>query len=99
MISVGLAEALGIAVALSMDSFAVAWGVGVDQGTVHPVPAVRLSLSFGFVQGSILVLGWLGGNGIARIVSSYGYWMAFIILLTLGFWMIGGTSKRRLNRT
>ncbi len=97
LISVGLAEALGIAVALSMDSFTVAWGVGVDQGTVHPVPAARLSLSFGFVQGSILVLGWLGGNGVARIVSSYGYWMAFIILVTLGFWMIGGKSRTGRN--
>jgi putative Mn2+ efflux pump MntP len=97
VVYVGLPEAIGIAVALSMDSFTVAWGVSVDQGTVHSVPAVRLSLSFGFVQGSILILGWLSGNGVARIVFSYGYWMAFIILITLGFWMIGSKSKTERN--
>jgi len=89
----GLAEAMGIAVALSMDSFTVAWGVGVDQGTVRPASATRLSLTFGLVQGSVLVIGWLGGNVVARVVSFYGYWVAFIILLALGTWMICGQSE------
>ena len=93
MSSVGIPEALGIAVALSMDSLTVAWGVGVDQETVRPLPAARLSVTFGLVQGCVLVLGWLGGSGLVRIISNYGYWIACTILVALGFWMIGGKMK------
>lgn len=77
-----------LALALSMDAFAVSIGLG----SKHVVKARSLSLSaaiyFGVFQGLMPLIGYLGGQGLFGLVGSFAHWIAFILLLVIGGKMV-----------
>lgn len=81
-------EILIIAVALSMDAFAVSIGLGAK----HNSKIMRLSLMsavyFGLFQGLMPLIGYLGGRGLLGWMASYASWLAFFLLLLIGIKMI-----------
>jgi putative Mn2+ efflux pump MntP len=87
-------EVLGIAVALAMDAFTVSCGVGLILGESSGRQQFRLSWHFGFFQFLMPIVGWLVGYAIAGLVSAFGKWLAFVILLLLGLKMIWSAAKR-----
>jgi putative Mn2+ efflux pump MntP len=89
---------LVIAFALAIDALTVAWSVGSVLKTVSHQQVLRLSFSFGFFQFSMLVLGWLGGGNVEKLVGGYDHWIAFGILLVIGCKMIWD-SLRSEKRT
>jgi putative Mn2+ efflux pump MntP len=77
-----------IAVALGMDAFSVAIGIGVANRKDAWRPTLRLAFHFGLFQFIMPLAGWLAGNTVAGIISGYDHWIAFGLLAYVGGKMI-----------
>jgi putative Mn2+ efflux pump MntP len=77
-------QTLLIAVALSMDAFAVSIGTGVCSPGIRPAHAVRASLSFGLFQFAMPVVGWLLGGAFRSLIQDFDHWIAFGLLAFIG---------------
>ena len=77
-------EILFLAIALAMDAFAVALATGLVLKTVSRRQNFRLSWHFGFFQGLMTILGWLGGRSLHSYFLRFGHWIAFGLLFYIG---------------
>ena len=75
---------LTIAVALAMDSFAVAIVVGLTLKALTGRHLFRLSFHFGLFQAMMLAAGWLVGDVLRSLVAVASHWIAFILLFFVG---------------
>jgi putative Mn2+ efflux pump MntP len=82
-----------IAIGLAMDAFAVSLGVGTNGAANDKRSIFRLSFHFGLFQGLMTFLGWLAGTTISRWISQFDHWVAFILLVIVGFNMIRSGLK------
>lgn len=74
----------GLAVALAMDAFAVALGVGISVSPLTGRHLFRLGFHFGLFQAFMPILGWLAGITIQRWIIAYDHWVAFALLSFVG---------------
>lgn len=81
-------EVLLLAIALSMDAFAVSIGLGSKEKNRLAPLALKAALYFGIFQGLMPLLGYLGGKGVLGWVEEYAHWVAFGLLLLIGIKMI-----------
>lgn len=81
-------EVFILAVALSMDAFAVSVGLGAKKQDNLPKVALMCALYFGIFQGAMPLIGYLGGAGLLSWVDDYKRWIAFILLFGIGAKMI-----------
>lgn len=81
-------EALILAVALSMDAFAVSIGLGSKHVTKTRSLAVTAAIYFGLFQATMPLIGYLGGKGVLGWVEDYAHWIAFFLLVLIGGKMI-----------
>ncbi|WP_417567142.1 manganese efflux pump MntP family protein [Marinobacter sp.] len=81
-------EVLVLAVALSMDAFAVSIGLGSKHKKKTSSLAIMAGLYFGLFQGLMPLIGYLGGKGVLGWVEAYAPWIAFILLALIGGKMI-----------
>lgn len=81
-------EVMVLAVALSMDAFAVSIGLGSKQVKKTSSLAFMAALYFGLFQALMPLIGFFGGKGIFGWVESYAHWIAFFLLLLIGGKMI-----------
>ncbi|WP_114418266.1 manganese efflux pump MntP family protein [Marinospirillum perlucidum] len=81
-------EVLLLAVALSMDAFAVSIGLGAKQKASPLKLGIKAGLYFGGFQALMPLLGYLGGRGVLGWIESYAHWIAFALLLLIGSKMI-----------
>ncbi|MCX8044210.1 MAG: manganese efflux pump MntP family protein [Desulfobacterota bacterium] len=79
---------LGIAVALALDTVAVALAAGINLPSVTFRHTFRLSWHFGLFQAMMPVIGWTGGLTVRPIIEQYDHWAAFVLLLLVGGNMI-----------
>lgn len=85
-------EVIVLAVALSMDAFAVSIGLG-SKGDTRGL-GLKAGLFFGAFQALMLFLGYLGylgylgGKGVLGWVDDYAHWIAFGLLALIGAKMI-----------
>ncbi len=70
-----------------MDCFAVSVAGGIASKSNKNLP-LKMSLSFGFFQSSMAIIGWLVGSSAISILKSYDHIIAFLILLFVGLRMI-----------
>lgn len=81
-------EVFFLAVALSMDAFAVSIGLG----SKHRGKAIALALMagayFGIFQALMPLIGYLGGKGVLGWIEAFAPWVAFFLLLLIGGKMI-----------
>ena len=87
-------ELFAIAVALAMDAFAVSVCAGCALKRVTAVHFLRLSLTFGFFQFLMPVIGWALGLTVRGFIESWDHWIAFALLAWIGGNMIRGGGKR-----
>lgn len=73
-----------IAVGLSADCFAVALSSGISTQNQSWPKVLRVSLSFGFFQALMPVIGWLAGRTVINLVSDFDHWVAFTLLGLVG---------------
>ena len=81
-------EVLILAVALSMDAFAVSIGLGAKHNSRIMHLSLMSALYFGFFQGVMPLMGYLGGKGVLGWIESYAPWIVFLLLLLIGVKMI-----------
>jgi manganese efflux pump family protein len=79
-------EVVILAVALSMDAFAVSIGLGTKEGSQRL--ALKAGLFFGIFQALMPFIGYWGGKGIFGWVEDYAHWVAFGLLALIGAKMI-----------
>jgi putative Mn2+ efflux pump MntP len=79
-------EVFVLAVALSMDAFAVAIGLGSKDNSKGL--ALKAGIFFGIFQGLMPFIGYLGGRGVLGWVDAYAHWIAFGLLALIGAKMI-----------
>ncbi len=86
MSALPLIENLLIALGLAADAFSVSLAAGA-QG-FRPRRIFRLSWHFGLFQFLMPVIGWFGGELVAKIVGRAGPWIVLVLLGSIGIKMI-----------
>lgn len=79
-------EVIILALALSMDAFAVSIGLGSKKNV--PGLALKAGLYFGIFQALMPFVGYVGGEGVLGRVHAYAHWIAFALLAAIGAKMI-----------
>jgi len=79
-------EVIVLAVALSMDAFAVSIGLG-SKGNTRGL-GIKAGMYFGAFQALMPFIGYLGGKGVLGWVDAYARWIAFGLLVLVGVKMI-----------
>lgn len=77
-----------LAIALSMDAFAVSIGLGAKKYRDTRLIALKAGLLFGFFQAFMPIVGYLAGVGLGQYIESIDHWIAFILLFLIGAKMI-----------
>ncbi|MDT8286297.1 MAG: manganese efflux pump MntP family protein [Elusimicrobiales bacterium] len=83
-----LVEMLLLALALSMDAFAVAVASGATMSRLNVPHALKMGAFFGGFQAMMPVLGWLAGRGMKDYIERFDHWLAFGLLAAIGGKMI-----------
>ncbi|GAA5135242.1 manganese efflux pump MntP [Thalassotalea piscium] len=86
-------EVIALAIALSMDAFAVSIGLGSKRTQSITALALISALYFGFFQAVMPLIGYAGGIGILGLLNDYLSWVSFLLLLIIGGKMIYESSK------
>jgi putative Mn2+ efflux pump MntP len=79
-------EVIVLAVALSMDAFAVSIGLG-SKGNTKGL-GLKAGLYFGTFQALMPLIGYLAGKGVLGWVEAYSHWIAFGLLALIGGKMV-----------
>ena len=90
----GILELLLIAVALSMDTFAVGICMGLSFPKFILKKALIIGLYFGIFQAGMPLIGFLAANLFADMINAYASWIAFALLSFLGVKMIIDSRKK-----
>lgn len=77
-----------LAVALGVDAFSVAIGIGAANHKKSWGPVWRLSVAFGLFQFMMPLVGWLAGSTVAEMIRAFDHWIAFALLALVGGKMI-----------
>jgi putative Mn2+ efflux pump MntP len=96
-----MTEIILLAVALSMDAFAVSLTMGVSNPKNIQKLALTAGVYFGVFQGIMPLFGYLGGVAIFGWVGNFAHWIAFVLLLIIGLKMIyeAVTSRHEEDQT
>ena len=81
-------EVVILAIALSMDAFAVSIGLGAKRNRELKSLALLSGVYFGLFQAAMPLIGYLGGKGVLAWVEAYAPWVAFFLLALIGGKMI-----------
>lgn len=84
----GWVSLLALAVALSMDAFAVAVAAGISIKPLTRRHVWRMASHFGFFQALMPVIGWGAGVAVHRYITAVDHWVAFALLAFVGGRMI-----------
>jgi putative Mn2+ efflux pump MntP len=79
---------IGIALALSFDSFAVSLSCGVIESRIRFRNAMRIAFVLALFQGGFTVLGFFLGSTVRQFIETYDHWVAFGLLMILGARMV-----------
>jgi len=83
-----MVEVIILAIALSMDAFAVSIGLGSKHKIKPTSLALMSGAYFGVFQALMPLIGYLGGKGVLGWVEEYASWVAFLLLVLIGGKMI-----------
>lgn len=81
-------DVLILALALSMDAFAVSIGLGSKKTEKTLSLSLLAAIYFGVFQGGMPLLGYAGGIGLLGWIQDYAPWVAFLLLALIGGKMI-----------
>jgi len=77
-----------LAIALSMDAFAVSIGLGSKKARPAFSLPFTAAVYFGVFQGVMPLLGYAGGIGLLGWIGAFAPWIAFALLVLIGAKMI-----------
>jgi len=82
-----------LALAMSTDAFAAAVGKGTALRKPRWSEALRTGLIFGVIEAITPLVGWALGHAASGYVTAWDHWIAFTLLLILGFRMIRASAQ------
>lgn len=91
--SMSVLEILSLAIALSIDAFAVTLSASATGTVTDGRAAFRLWFHFGLFQFLMPVLGWTAGLALAPVIAAVDHWVAFALLVAVGLRMIQGAFR------
>jgi manganese efflux pump family protein len=71
-----------------MDTFAVGAAISAGNGVLTARQTFRLIWHFGLFQALMPVMGWLGGEELAKLTGGLNHWISFGLLCAIGVNMI-----------
>lgn len=80
-----------VALALSIDAFAVSLAAAATGKARDARATFRLSFHFGLFQFMMPVLGWTAGLALAPVIATFDHWVAFFLLGVIGVRMMWGS--------
>jgi manganese efflux pump family protein len=83
-----LVDVILLALALSIDAFAVSLAAAATGRIAGGRAIFRLSFHFGLFQFLMPIMGWLAGIRLEPLIASIDHWIAFFLLGFIGFRMI-----------
>lgn len=89
-----LVELFLVAVGLSMDAFAVSICKGLSMPKMNWKHAIIVGLYFGGFQALMPFLGYILGSQFKNLIASFDHWVAFFLLVLIGFNMIRESMNR-----
>lgn len=81
-------EVFVLAIALSMDSFAIAVGLGANHKNKTLALGLTVGLYFGFFQGLMPLIGYFVGKSVFDWIEVFAHWIAFALLVFVGGKMV-----------
>ncbi|MGB9959530.1 MAG: manganese efflux pump MntP family protein [Candidatus Bathyarchaeales archaeon] len=84
---------LAVAFGLAMDAFSVSVASGTAVKNNGRNEAFKMAFSFGAFQVFMPLLGWIAGVKLLDFISGVDHWLAFGLLLFVGFKMIYESTK------
>lgn len=90
-----LLATFAIALALTMDAFAVSLTTGVRLARITPFTTLRMSCVFGAFQFLMPVAGWLLGIKAHKYIKDYDHWLAFALLTLVALNMLKEAWQNR----
>ncbi|XQW84954.1 manganese efflux pump MntP family protein [Thalassotalea piscium] len=81
-------EVIALAIALSMDAFAVSIGLGAKRTQPLRTIALLAAIYFGLFQAIMPIIGYVGGVSFSYWIEQYAPWISFFLLLGIGGKMI-----------
>jgi len=90
-------EVLLLAIALSMDAFAVSLGIGIKDKSFNKSLALKSSLFFGLAQGIMPLFGYFANEGLSYFVQNITPWLSATILIIIGAMMIYEEEENKKN--
>ena len=78
------ATLLAIAVALSLDAFAVSASTGCAVRGLRPGHYLRMAGAFGLFQFCMPLIGWYCGSAVRGYIEAWDHWVAFALLAWVG---------------
>ncbi|MCL2810579.1 MAG: manganese efflux pump MntP family protein [Clostridia bacterium] len=92
------AELFFLAVALSMDAFAISICAGLAAQKAVAKKALIVALHFGVFQALMPIIGYVAATQFADSIMAYGHWIAFAVLCFLGGKMIIGSLQQKCEK-
>lgn len=90
-----------LAVSLAMDCFTVSVTSGIILNKICWRTCLIMSFFFGLFQGLMPLIGWICGKSFSHLIETFDHWIAFGLLVFLGFRMIkegiSGEDNRFFN--
>ena len=77
-----------IALGLSIDSFAVSVANGLSIKNISLIDKFKIASSLSIFQALMPLIGWYAGIGISEYIKTFDHWIAFVLLVFIGFKMI-----------
>lgn len=90
-------ELLIIAIALAMDSVAVSIASGAKFKSINFRNTLKISFFFAIFQGLMPLIGYYLGQSFASLVDIFDHYIAFIILVFLGYKMIKEAMENNIE--
>jgi len=88
-----------VAIAVCLDSFAVAITIGIAAERVRLRQAMRAAAILAAIQGMMPLLGWFLGTRSKNMISSFDHWIGFGLLVLVGGRMVyEGLSKKKSKK-
>jgi len=87
-----------LAIALSMDSFAVSVANGLCVNNLSKLKSIKIALFLAFFQAFAPVLGFFLGSGIEKYLSNIDHWIAFVLLSFIGIHMIYESISKKESK-
>lgn len=83
-----LIQLIIISLSLALDAFSVSVVGGINSKTARIKHALKVAFFFGSFQAFMPAIGWLLAEILENFISSYGHFIAFILLSVIGLKMI-----------